>query len=734
MELVNNTPFTFAPLSGRIGFPGHSLTLIVKGTFELAADGRCVPAAEQYFPSGDVLYPDDSEGNGSNRYESDFAYYKPQADILLSGKCYAPDGKPVPACQATFKVGPYGKTVGVFGDRVWKGVMPSIGDPELFTEMDLRYENCFGGPGYGPNPVGKGYGSGSGAPKKLPNIEDLNQLVDSPGRCPAPAGLGPVPRTWQQRVSKLGSYGGSWFKGRWPWFAEDFDWTYFNAAPVDTRASGYLKGNEPLFLQNLHPTVGQYHATLPGLRLRVFTEIAASGGSAPDFRETEVHLDTLWVDTDTAQLILVWRGVIAVASSDYEELRHVFITSEPMDRPTASLDEMQRLFHQVIEDQKKRLDISPIEPEEAYVDIPIDMREIENVLKASEQKRQDVMIAAGLDPKEGGTEPDPSARQAEVELLEQLGLVPDSEPEAHTRESVQQSIASGENMSGQDLSGLDLSQLNLQGADFSETILTGVNFSESELSGCDLTGADLSVANFHRSVLEGAVLNDADLTGARLCEANLRKAVLKGTVFDDAVLTRANLDACMANRASFRGADLSHAFFSNSSCQEADFSKSRLVGASFVNADLSQATLGDAIGRHIDMSGACLTGVRASGQTDLSMGRFREVSAPYSIWEEVVLNGSDFSFAQLEGANFAAASLVESDFSCADLKYARLSKASLCQGKWVSVNLFQANLEQADLTETDMRMSNIYGAELLDAVVHGTRFDGANLKMTKLAL
>ena len=157
MEIFNQTPFSFAMIIGRIGFPGYSLTLIVKGTFELVADNLAKVAEEQLYPTGDELYADDDEGTGSVRYESDFAYYKPRADLLLVGKCYAPHGKPIPACRANFQVGSKKKSLGIFGNRYWKGISRTISEPEPFTEIDLCYENSFGGEGYKLNPVGKGY-------------------------------------------------------------------------------------------------------------------------------------------------------------------------------------------------------------------------------------------------------------------------------------------------------------------------------------------------------------------------------------------------------------------------------------------------------------------------------------------------------------------------------------------------------------------------------------------------
>ena len=80
MDLVNQTPFQFAPLPGRLGYPKHSLTVIVKGTFDLVPDAPAALADEQLPITGDLPYPDDEEGSGSPYYES---------DLLLVGTCRA---------------------------------------------------------------------------------------------------------------------------------------------------------------------------------------------------------------------------------------------------------------------------------------------------------------------------------------------------------------------------------------------------------------------------------------------------------------------------------------------------------------------------------------------------------------------------------------------------------------------------------------------------------------------
>ncbi|MGH7942039.1 MAG: DUF2169 domain-containing protein, partial [Limisphaerales bacterium] len=141
MKIVNPTALKCAPLPGRLNFPKHSLTWIVKGTFDLKLNGAALPAEEQKFPTGDEFYPDDPEKAGGSRYESDFAYFKPRADLLLVGACYAPNGRPATSCPATFRVGNKLKTVGVLGNRHWEKNWLSwkATAPEPFTRMELRY-------------------------------------------------------------------------------------------------------------------------------------------------------------------------------------------------------------------------------------------------------------------------------------------------------------------------------------------------------------------------------------------------------------------------------------------------------------------------------------------------------------------------------------------------------------------------------------------------------------------
>lgn len=743
MEIINQTPFLFAPFAGRIGFPGHSLTLIIKGTFDLVPDGMAVISDEQFFTTGDELYPDDDEGNGSSRYESDFAYFKPRADLLLAGTCYSPGGKPVKANQAIFQVGTSSQIIGVFGDRFWHPITKTISDPIPFTSMDLRYERSFGGTGYNKNPVGKGYSkiidkAGSKV-WPLPNIEDLRNLVDSPGKHPDPAGFGPFSSLWQQRSSKLGTYKGSWQKDRWPWFPKDFDWGYYNAAPFDMQVDGYLKGDEQLYFENLHSKYLKYKSCLPGINARVF--VYKSDSHKPDvsdfnpqyFTEISLNLDTLWADMDAEKLVLVWRGVTDILSEDSEEIKHIFIASEKINEKSRSKEYYYDLFLKQFIEEKQSFEIEPdIEKAEIDAEIEDEPIDFEKELEMAEEEIKAAMLKAGIDPDENLPEPTPKDREDEARLLKELGLEEEKIPLPLTREKIKERILKGDGFAGEDLRKLDLSELDLKGLDFKDAILSGVNLKKSDLSEADLSGANLSETDLSETCIKDAILKDADLTKADLSGSDLSGSNFEDAICDSALFQNAILENIKAKDAGFFKADLSRASLKNSFCETADFSGSILNETGFQSANLFSSSFEGAAGNKIDMSDANITELRVSGNTDFSEGIFKNVIGPYSIWENAKLDGADFSFSKMEGANFAACSLRFANFAGADLKYARLSKADLRQAKCVSMNLFQASLEKADLTETDLRGSNLFGAELLDAIIDETRLDYANLKMTKL--
>lgn len=95
MRILNPVGLQVAPISGRIGYPGHSITAVVKALYRLTPDSISeLLDGELAFPTGDSAVDEDDD-RSEIRYESDFAHYKPRADLTLVGKCRPPGGQPV---------------------------------------------------------------------------------------------------------------------------------------------------------------------------------------------------------------------------------------------------------------------------------------------------------------------------------------------------------------------------------------------------------------------------------------------------------------------------------------------------------------------------------------------------------------------------------------------------------------------------------------------------------------
>ena len=91
IPVVVGAPYDAATLSWQITPPKNALVVIVKGTFDIVP-GEGLRARER--PSvfcGEMHFGDDPKG--SSIYPSDYAIFKPRADVILLGHAHAPGGK-----------------------------------------------------------------------------------------------------------------------------------------------------------------------------------------------------------------------------------------------------------------------------------------------------------------------------------------------------------------------------------------------------------------------------------------------------------------------------------------------------------------------------------------------------------------------------------------------------------------------------------------------------------------
>lgn len=771
MELLLGNPELRAGwITGRWEFPAHSLHLIAKATYDLRPGAAAQPCPEPWDLTGDLHHDDDPEA--SLYYESDFAYYKPQADLLLVGGCHAPAGRPTERCDVEFGVGGWSKRLRVTGERRWVlpfGPLSPASPAESFTRVDLRWENAAGGGRSRWNPVGKGRRRERDDEGRLlrpvPNVAAPGRAAWTPWSGDRTAGFGPVHRTWKPRTQRLGRYRRRWRKTRFPWFPENFDWHHFNAAPADQRWPGYLHGDEELRFENLHPEHARYASSLPGAGARCVLREAEDGeGGGGALREVPLRLDTLWVDMEAEKLVLVWRGITGVRAPELEELAQAFFFLEPLAAEPAALDAVERRMRET-EAAMYGGGEEPAEPEP-----PPERIDVLAEMAAAQEQLGAMLAAAGLseDVLTGPTPPRPERLEAvraqlladfadeaevverlrawtppappsEAELAEQLADLGVELPAEETRaapldrEGVERRAAAGESLAGQDLSGLDLSGLALGGVDLQGARLAGTVLRGADLSGADLRGADLAGADLGEAQLVAARLDGADLTEAVLAGADARDACFDGTTADRVDASGLCAAGASLLRADWVAAQLTGADLSRAVLSEADLGASRLDGANFSDAKLDAATLERAVGERWVADRADLSGLRAGGGTRLPGARLEDCTAPGSTWEGADLSGASFAGSLLAGADFTACSLGGADLSRCDVREGRFDRADLRGSRLVHMNLFRGSFERADLGDADLRGANLYEVEFLDAERSGANLREANVRATKLA-
>lgn len=730
------------------------MVLISKATFDLATGE---PAAEPVMVSGDIE-------DGEPVYASDFAPYKPRADVIVRATAHAPEGG-AEYLQVGFAVGTLQKRLLVAGDRVWRrGLLGwDSTKPSRFETMPMRWSRAFGGPGDETNPVGCGR-----AGDRLPNVEWPDKLIRSPRDAIAAAGIGATSSAWLPRRGMVGTYGGSYLKKHWPWFPADFDYGHFNAAPADQQIAGFLRGDEDLRFENLHRKHRVLTARLPSVRSRLF--LTTSSG---EFREVHQRLDTLFCDLEQDRLVLVWRGHTAATSPMFHDVVHVLATLEPLAKPLDAEHYRQLRDDSLKAIRRTRTAAAPPQgtpdPEQAAARAAFDkeVAEAEEIADAAMLQQQQSLLEQGIAPPPdagGPTDvraaiaaalPAPlPALDATLPALPSMPGIPESEvaeieamiasaeakqqeraPTAPwTRESLVAAHSAARSLAGCELAGLDLSGLDLRGARLSGANLANCNLQQTNLSTADLTGAILTATKLGAVNFTAATLDRADLTGAHATRSLWQKASLTRTILTGLVAVESDFRHSTGKATQWSAADLGRCTFANSTFAQADFTGCKLAGADFTGASLRDVRM-----HAVDATAACFRnadcpGLRADDGAVFTKADFRHAQLAGCVIEFAQMRGCDFRHANLQSALLTGCDLGEADLSRADLARASLADAVLVSARLLQANLLRASLDRCNLTQANLRAANLYAAGLWDAKLDGAELRDANVAATLLVV
>ncbi|MFO0755484.1 MAG: DUF2169 domain-containing protein [Byssovorax sp.] len=305
----NRTPYRAAPFLLLDERAAHTLTLIVKATFDLGPVG--VRRSAEQAPIVTAPVHRGLPGASSLVRDSDLCVGKPGTDVVLVGHAEA-ERPGATECLVSLAIGPIFKQVRVLGDRVWAraGGRLAPSAPAPFESIPLVWERAFGGPGFEQNPVGVGLASPGqadhldGAP--LPNLEDPRAPITEAGACPPPACFGWVCPGWMPRRARAGTFDAAWERSRFPHLPLDFQRLYHSGAPDDQRAERPLAGGESLEVQGISRG-GPIRETLPRVALDGRYRMR---GEEP--RRLDFTLDTVLIDGDGPRLELTYRASVTM--------------------------------------------------------------------------------------------------------------------------------------------------------------------------------------------------------------------------------------------------------------------------------------------------------------------------------------------------------------------------------------------------------------------------------------
>ncbi|MCU0718301.1 MAG: DUF2169 domain-containing protein [Pirellula sp.] len=763
--------------SFRIGWLAHSFeppaisgVFFAKMTIKLQHDALAtVLMGDDALPlMGEV--PSGEQSAAPPQNVTDFAPFKPRFDFLVTATAYPPSRVPSTNWIARWQVGTWSKSLRIVGPRKWITDLLAyrITSPLPITYLPLDYRFAFGGPSSKRNPAGRGYGDKA---EKLPYIELMDHPVQSPNDDLRPAGFGPIAASWFPRSECLGTYDSRWQQTRWPWYPEDFNYAYFNTAPLDQQFPRPLVGNEVLEFQNMHPEHATYRARLPGLRVRCFISHSEARVLMPaeQFVEVPLCFDTLHVDMNKELATLHWRGNVPVESLKMTEIKTLFMMVESVDAPPQSLAACIDRFRRMRLDQMgmhdtqlDQLTEEPNSQRQFETKMEASNAELEARLREAEAQQavaKEQAIAAGADPAMfDQPPPNNSPRAAVAEAKASLRQTADSlrnenpalaqqlDKEAATleeveamlprelnREQIKPMIAARESFAncslvGLELNGLDFSGLDCSTTDFSKAKLRGAKFTGANLLRAKLCEADLIGANF-----TGALLDHANFTGAVLQDCVFAAASINSSVFVEQQLVGNDFSNAQGRAANFSRARLLKCNFHSAKLPSSDFTATEIIDSSFERAELKAAQFENVRAQKVRMRGANLSGIHASDGSDFTDASFEQIQAEGSIWQESILDGANFSESKLPQALFTGASLIQAKFDRSDLTKAVLDDANLERASLDQCNLLYASLDRANLSNARMREANIYHAGFWDAKLENLDRRGTSVKGTVLS-
>jgi len=329
---------------------GHEMgVLVVKGSFHIDEGARSNRLLRS---QPDILLSDEFYGEPNIsplRQESELAPFKPRTDVTFCAIARSPEAKELESWPVQFTIRKnlsYG--FHVFGERLWepseriRGGQWQLSSIKPILELPLTYAYAYGGTvrtsehevtAHAYNPVGRG----------LLNdyLLSLREAVAAPqiglvGECAAAkpnvpmtiCGCGPLTKSWLPRLALAGTFDEAWRRERHPRMPVDYDYAYWNGAPLPLQIQPYLLGNETIELSGIRHEPRPYVFDLPGITVGCL--VGRAGAGEPE--RVMLNLDTVHCDVSSQHQTQHWMSLIwRMTLRNPDDIREIEIFAQNLE-------------------------------------------------------------------------------------------------------------------------------------------------------------------------------------------------------------------------------------------------------------------------------------------------------------------------------------------------------------------------------------------------------------------
>lgn len=688
---------------------------------------------------------------------------KRNGEFLVTGHAWTDEASGSSSTHVGVKLGDKSKVLQVTGDRYFKGAQ--ISPPEPFEAMPLLWENAFGGEGFGPNPVGKGFSKvvGPDGVKRqyLPNIEYPGLEMTRPDQRPRPAGFGPIDISWPERQKKAGTYGSAWFPDRYPGFADDIDWSFFNVAAGDQQYESPFKGTESFVLRGLSREASRIDGALPSINARCFVRRKET----TSLEEPACSLTTVWFFPDLGLAALVFHTSLEVEKPDASDLAEVMIAADWIEEQRPSSYFVEVLERRLDEDvgMFEMLNDADLMPEGMKIGGGLDAEEVFAKSKQSirgqqmpsrlDQEMEDAMSRLDREFAELGVKRPPAPERkappkVDIESIRFSDLPRViSELEAYSEECKKEA-ESFKQEAEEALAGLG-KELGVQTPDElgdlekgrgpgpptfnAEEKIREITELQSELSEMGVNPPADESGLLSSDVID--FLHNAEVSAHAAYRSAAHLQQPAGSRHSDES-ARDKLISLVSSGETVEGMDFTGAQLDGLVLQGANLKGIYLESASLVGANLEGACLDDAVLAHADLSESVLDGASLQ-RANLGKARLDRASLVSCCLRDSILMESQLHQARLDNSDLTNADTFGMELQLSSLSGVTLSDYLVLDSSVAGVNFENAILPDAVFIRSDMSSCNFSGATLDGVTIVGTRgkdsvFENASLNNARI--